>query len=126
MQSGKFSLKSYFLDGFGKIYERYVRSIISLQVTVASRLVTKKVIFYRPDLMPLDDCKLLFVNEIFDIEKPGTQVNEFDEAFDASASPVKRMFMYMFSNGNSMFRNLDFYTNIFINHMNENLQNECI
>lgn len=122
----KFSLKSYFLDGFGKIYERYLRSIISLQVTVASRLVTKKVIFYRPDLMPLDDCKLLFVNEIFDIEKPGTQVNEFDEAFDASASPVKRMFMYMFSNGNSMFRNLDFYTNIFINHMNENLQNECI
>lgn len=99
MQSWKFSLKSYFLDGFGKIYERYlpVRSIISLQVTVASRLVTKKVIFYRPDLMPLDDCKLLFVNEIFDIEKPGTQVNEFDEAFDASASPVKRMFMYMFS-----------------------------
>lgn len=96
MQSGKFSLKSYFLDGFGKIYEMYLRSIISLQVTVASRLVTKKVIFYRPDLMPLDDCKLLFVNEIFDIEKPGTQVNEFDEAFDASASPVKRMFMYMF------------------------------
>lgn len=97
MQSVKFSLKSYFLDGFGKIYERYLRSILSLQVTVASRLVTKKVIFYRPDLMPLDDCKLLFVNEIFDIEKPGTQVNKFDEAFDASASPVKRMFMYMFS-----------------------------
>lgn len=43
--------------------------------------------------MPLDDCKLLFINEIFDIEKPGTQVNEFDEAFDASASPVKRKFM---------------------------------
>lgn len=82
--------------------------------------------------MPLDDCKLLFVNEIFDIEKPGTQVNEFDEAFDASASPVKRMFMYMFSlmaipcleTLETMFRN--FYTNIFINHMNENLQNECI
>lgn len=60
---------------------------------VVSRLVACKMLFFRPDLMPLDDCKLLFVNEIFDIEKPGTQVNEFDEAFDASASPVKRKFM---------------------------------
>lgn len=61
---------------------------------VVYRLVACKMLFFRPDLMPLDDCKLLFVNEIFDIEKPGTQVNEFDEAFDASASPVKRMFVF--------------------------------
>ncbi|XP_056018667.1 E3 ubiquitin-protein ligase UHRF1-like isoform X2 [Ostrea edulis] len=47
-------------------------------------------VFIGPDLMPLDDCKLLFVNEIFDVEKPGTQINEFDETFDPSASPVKR------------------------------------
>ena len=39
--------------------------------------------------MPLDDCKLLFVNEVFGIEKPGTQINEFDDTFDPSASPVK-------------------------------------
>lgn len=60
--------------------KRNTRTIKELTATV----------FIGPDLMPLDDCKLLFVNEIFDIEKPGTQVNEFDEAFDASASPVKR------------------------------------
>ncbi|XP_062593706.1 E3 ubiquitin-protein ligase UHRF1-like [Saccostrea cucullata] len=47
-------------------------------------------VFIGPDLMPLDECKLLFTNEVFDIEKPGTQINEFDETFDPSASPVKR------------------------------------
>lgn len=40
--------------------------------------------------MPLDDCKLLFVNEIFDVEMPGTQLNEYDTPVEQSASPVKR------------------------------------
>jgi hypothetical protein len=31
--------------------------------------------------MPLDDCKLLFTNEIFDVEMPGTQLNEKDLIF---------------------------------------------
>ena len=46
--------------------------------------------------MPLDDCKLLFVNEVFSIEKPGTQINEFDDTFDPSASPVKSRLTYYF------------------------------
>ena len=46
--------------------------------------------FYRPDLMPLDDCKLLFTSEIFDIELPGTQLNEKDADGIQTASPVKR------------------------------------
>lgn len=40
--------------------------------------------------MPLDDCKLLFTNEIFDVEMPGTQLNEKDLEGDQMASPVKR------------------------------------
>ncbi|XP_063399253.1 E3 ubiquitin-protein ligase UHRF1-like [Mytilus trossulus] len=47
-------------------------------------------VFIGPDLMPLDDCKLLFVNEIFDVEMPGTQLNEYDTPVEQSASPVKR------------------------------------
>ncbi|XP_021356809.1 E3 ubiquitin-protein ligase UHRF1-like [Mizuhopecten yessoensis] len=47
-------------------------------------------VFIGPDLMPLDDCDILFLNEIFGIEIAGTQLNVEDVAKDPSQSPVKR------------------------------------
>ncbi|XP_025095806.1 E3 ubiquitin-protein ligase UHRF1-like isoform X2 [Pomacea canaliculata] len=42
------------------------------------------------DLMPLENCRLLFISELFDIEKPGTQLTKKDLMLDPSASPAKR------------------------------------
>ena len=53
-------------------------------------------VFFSPDLMPLDDCKLLFVHEVFDVEKAGSQLNEFDEGVDSKASPVKRKYCNLY------------------------------
>ncbi|KAL3878130.1 hypothetical protein ACJMK2_030501 [Sinanodonta woodiana] len=55
--------------------------------TVKELLAT---VYFGPDLTPLENCKILFVGEIFDIEKAGTQLNEADVANNPAASPVKR------------------------------------
>ncbi|KAL5021077.1 hypothetical protein ScPMuIL_000232 [Solemya velum] len=47
-------------------------------------------VFIGPELTPLEDCKLLFVHEVFDVEKPGNQINIADVERDPSMSPVKR------------------------------------
>ncbi|KAK3103860.1 hypothetical protein FSP39_022483 [Pinctada imbricata] len=47
-------------------------------------------VYIGPDLMPLDDCNLMFIHEIFDIEKPGTQINENDTESTATPTPVQR------------------------------------
>lgn len=71
---------------YQKDFAREKKTSIKLSLIESDFFLT---FFPRPDLMPLDDCKLLFVNEVFGIEKPGTQINEFDDTFDPSASPVK-------------------------------------
>ena len=55
------------------------------------------VLLFRADLMPLENCRLLFLTELFDIEKPGTQLTEQDLQQDPSASPAKREFLFLFS-----------------------------
>ncbi|KAL4236714.1 ubiquitin-like with PHD and RING finger domains 2 [Mactra antiquata] len=47
-------------------------------------------VYFGPDLSPLENCKLLFVDEIFDIEEPGTQLSAEDLAANPNMSPVKR------------------------------------
>ncbi|XP_067677716.1 E3 ubiquitin-protein ligase UHRF1-like [Haliotis asinina] len=47
-------------------------------------------VFIGADLMPLEDCKILFVDEIFSIEKAGTQLNEMRDADNPAISPAKR------------------------------------
>jgi len=46
---------------------------------------------YRPDLEPLENCSLLFVDEVFAVEEPGTQLTALDLEQNPSMSPVKRM-----------------------------------
>ncbi|KAK3584575.1 hypothetical protein CHS0354_024623 [Potamilus streckersoni] len=55
--------------------------------TVKELLAT---IYFGPDLTPIENCKLLFIGEIYDIEKAGTQLNKADVANNPAASPVKR------------------------------------
>jgi len=45
----------------------------------------------RPDLEPLENCSLLFVDEVFAVEEPGTQLTALDLEQNPSMSPVKRM-----------------------------------
>ena len=40
--------------------------------------------------MSLENCRLLFLTELFEIEKPGTQLTEQDIQLDPTASPAKR------------------------------------
>ncbi|KAH3867286.1 hypothetical protein DPMN_030412, partial [Dreissena polymorpha] len=47
-------------------------------------------VYFGPDLTPLENCKLLFVDEIFTVEEPGTQLTAEDLARNPSMSPVKR------------------------------------
>ncbi|KAL8608900.1 hypothetical protein ACOMHN_063029 [Nucella lapillus] len=47
-------------------------------------------IYLGADLMPLENCRLQFLTELFDIEKPGTQLTELDIQMDPTASPAKR------------------------------------
>ncbi|XP_076461119.1 E3 ubiquitin-protein ligase UHRF1-like [Babylonia areolata] len=47
-------------------------------------------VYIGTELMALENCRLLFLNELFDIEKPGTQLTEQDLQLDPSASPAKR------------------------------------
>ena len=46
--------------------------------------------FCSADLMSLENCRLLFLTELFEIEKPGTQLTEQDIQLDPTASPAKR------------------------------------
>lgn len=46
--------------------------------------------------MPLENCRLLFISELFDIEKPGTQLTKKDLMLDPSASPAKRKIFAFF------------------------------
>lgn len=46
-------------------------------------------VFLGANLMPLHDCQIWFYDEVFEIEKPGTQLNKNDPG-SAQASPVKR------------------------------------
>ncbi|ESO96469.1 hypothetical protein LOTGIDRAFT_206317 [Lottia gigantea] len=48
-------------------------------------------VFAGVDLTPLEDCKILFPNEIFTIEKAGSQINEKDiDLNDATSTPTMR------------------------------------
>ena len=51
--------------------------------------VTNSPTISSPDLTPLENCKLLFVDEIFACEKAGTQLTAEDLANNPTASPVK-------------------------------------
>lgn len=54
--------------------------------------------FYnRPDLSPLENCNLLFVDEIFAVEEPGTQLTAEDLAANPSMSPVKSKLSFLSS-----------------------------
>ena len=46
--------------------------------------------FCSADLMSLENCRLLFLTELFEIEKPGSQLTEQDIQLDPTASPAKR------------------------------------
>ncbi|XP_013414439.1 E3 ubiquitin-protein ligase UHRF1 [Lingula anatina] len=46
-------------------------------------------VFLGADLMALEDCKILFIDEVFAIEKPGSQINTSDPG-SAAATPTKR------------------------------------
>ena len=43
-------------------------------------------------MTPLENCKLMFVDEIFACEKPGTQLTAEDLKANPAASPVKSKF----------------------------------
>ena len=43
----------------------------------------------RKDLVPMENCRILFVDEIFELERPGTQLNKNDYG-SASQTPTKR------------------------------------
>ncbi|KAK7467888.1 hypothetical protein BaRGS_00036893 [Batillaria attramentaria] len=47
-------------------------------------------VYIGADLMPLENCRLLFLTELFEVEKPGTQLTEQDLLLDPTASPAKR------------------------------------
>ncbi|CAE1277588.1 UHRF1 [Acanthosepion pharaonis] len=48
-------------------------------------------VFIGSDLTPLENCQLLFRDEIFAIEIPGTQMNESEAANNSEISPAKRV-----------------------------------
>ena len=47
--------------------------------------------FFSKDLVPFENCKIQFVNEVFKIEEPGTQLN-INDANGSVVSPEKRMY----------------------------------
>ena len=50
-------------------------------------------LFCRKDLAPMENCKIGIWWEVFDIEKPGTQLNKITDPEAASKSPVKRKYL---------------------------------
>lgn len=52
--------------------------------------------FCSADLMSLENCRLLFLTELFEIEKPGSQLTEQDIQLDPTASPAKRKPFFSF------------------------------
>ncbi|KAK7110903.1 E3 ubiquitin-protein ligase UHRF1-like [Littorina saxatilis] len=47
-------------------------------------------VYLGADLAPLENCRLIFLTELFEIEKPGAQLTERDILLDPTASPAKR------------------------------------
>jgi len=61
-------------------------------VSVAELAVFHFIVYvcFRKDLVPFENCKIIFVDEIFAIEKPGTQINLFHLAADESAPSMRK------------------------------------
>ena len=50
---------------------------------------------FRADLTPLENCQLLFRDEVFAIEAPGMQMNESEAENNPGVSPAKRECNYL-------------------------------
>jgi hypothetical protein len=48
-------------------------------------------VFNRKELIPFENCKIVFVDEIFEIEKPGTQLNIFCLAPNEVAPTMRKI-----------------------------------
>ena len=55
------------------------------------------ILFFRKDLIPFENAKIAFVDEIFAIEKPGTQLNIYRLASDNAAASAQQPLSELFS-----------------------------